>query len=323
MRTSSPCVILLAAALPAQFHFHAPAGRDLFADGAEVEVLAADRQFCEGPTWLASEQALLFSDIPKNQWLRWTAAGGVVVWKESAGANGNTLDQQGRLLSCQHGARNIVRHEAAGTLTVLAAAFADKPLNSPNDVAVRCDGTIWFTDPTYGLGRRQREQAGNHVYRLDPATAALVVVQRDFDQPNGLCFAPDHARLYIADSGRPQRIGAFPVQADGTLGAAAFWLEGGADGMRCDHVGNLYATCKGGLRVFSPAGVLLAEVDLAPTPTNCAFGGKDGTELFVTARTHLYRIAMRVRGAPMPAVAEVEEKERGKGKEKAEGKGER
>ncbi len=300
MRTCLCVVVCLGAALPAQVSILDPAAKELFAEGAGVETLAADLQFCEGPVWLVEADALLFSDIPANRWLRWTAKDGTRTWKASAGANGNTLDREGRLLSCQHGARNLVRHEADGALTVLAAAFDGKPLNSPNDVVVRADGTIWFTDPTYGLGKRAREQPGNFVYRLDPAGGALTVVQREFDQPNGLCFSPDHKRLYVADSGKGQRIGAFDVRADGTLGEAAFWIAGGSDGMRCDAEGNLYTTQRDGVIVYSPAGKRLARIGLGQIPTNCAFGGPDGTDLFVTARTHLYRIPMRVQGAAMP-----------------------
>ena len=279
-----------------------PAAEELFASNAKVETLATTLQFCEGPVWVPAMAALVFSDIPRNQWLRWTAAEGVGVWKASAGANGNLLDREGRLLSCQHGDRNVVRHEQDGKLTVLAATHAGKPLNSPNDLAVRFDGTIWFSDPTYGLGKRPKEQAGNFVYRLDPATDNLVAVLTEgFDQPNGLCFAPDHQRLYVADSGKGQRVGAFPVAADGSLGTPVFWLDGGSDGMRCDAQGNLYTTARDGVRVYSPAGELLAKVVLAQAPTNCAFGGPTGTDLFVTARQHLYRIPMRVQGAPWPA----------------------
>ncbi len=301
MRDLILVVVFSTAAAPAQIELLDAAAKDLFAPDAKVEALASDLQFCEGPVWLAAEQALLFSDIPANEWRRWTAADGVKTWKASAAANGNTLDRQGRLLSCQHEARNVVRHEPDGKLTVLAATFADAPLNSPNDVVVRHDASIWFTDPTYGLGKRKREQPGNHVYRIDGKTGVLTVVQTEFAEPNGLCFSPDHARLYIADSGRKQRVGAFDVLADGTLSKPVFWLPGGSDGMRCDALGNLYTTSQDGVRVWSKDGKPLALIELDQIPTNCAFGGNDGTDLFVTARTHLYRIAMRVTGAPMPA----------------------
>lgn len=298
-----PFVGFLAGLLPAQIELRDPAAKELVAADAKVETLSSALQFCEGPVWLAAEQALVFSDIPAGKLLRWTAKDGVVEWQASEQSNGNTLDREGRLLSCQHAARNVVRREADGKLTVLADRHDGKLLNSPNDVVVRNDGSIWFTDPTYGLQKRKREQPGNLVFRLDPKTTALTVVQEDFHEPNGLCFAPDHARLYVADSGRKQRIGAFPVLADGTLGKPDFWIEGGSDGMRCDQLGNLYTTNLEGVRVFSPAGKHLFTIALDEIPTNCAFGGKNGTDLFVTARKHLYRVPLRVAGAAMPPLA--------------------
>ncbi|MFM1871067.1 MAG: Gluconolactonase precursor [Planctomycetota bacterium] len=300
--------LLAAAPLAAQVTFLDPAAEALFAVDAKVETLADDLGFCEGPVWLRSRGELVFSDIPRNRWLRWTARDGVVEWKPSAGANGNAVDRDGRLLSCQHGDRNLVRHEADGSLTVLVFEHAGKRLNSPNDVAVHRDGSIWFTDPTYGLGKREREQAGNFVYRFEPRTGAVrAMLTEGFAQPNGICFSPDHRRVYVADSGAPasksapgERVGAFDVRADGTVAAAVFWLEGAADGMRCDAGGNLYTTARDGLRVYAPDGKLLARVALPEIPTNCTFGGADGNELFVTARRHLYRIVMRTKGAELP-----------------------
>ena len=286
--------------LPAQIVLHEPSAAALVASDAVVEKLSGALQFTEGPCWLAKEQALVFSDIPAGKLLRWTAKDGVRDWQPAEQSNGNTLDLEGRLVTCQHAAHNVVRREADGKLTVLAHEFEGKPLNSPNDVVVRYDATLWFTDPSYGLGKRKQEQPGNYVYRLDPKQGVLTVVQRDFDQPNGLCFAPDHNRLYVADSGRKQRVGAFDVKADGSLGEPVFWLDGGSDGMRCDRLGNLYTTHRTGVRIYSPAGKHLATIGLAQAPTNCAFGGAEGTDLFVTARTDLYRVPLRVAGATVP-----------------------
>jgi gluconolactonase len=300
-----PFVAFSFALLPAQVELLDPAAKELIAAEAKIDTLSSDLQFCEGPVWLAKEQALVFSDIPAGKLLRWTAKDGVKEWQPSEQSNGNTLDREGRLLTCQHLARNVVRREADGKLTVLAERHDGKLLNSPNDVVVRHDGSIWFTDPTYGLGKRKREQPGSLVFRLDPQTNSLAVVQSDFHEPNGLCFSPDHQRLYIADSGRKQRVGAFPVQADGTLGKPDFWIEGGSDGMRCDRLGNLYTTCLEGVRVFSPAGKHLLTIALDEIPTNCAFGGEAGTDLFVTARKYLYRVPLRVTGAAMPTAPAV------------------
>lgn len=292
--------LMLLPSLPAQVVHAVPAAAELVAADAVPEALATDRQFLEGPVWLPHERALVCSDIPAGKLLRWTAKDGVTEWKSVANANGNTLDRDGRLLTCQHGARNIVRHETDGGLTVLVAAFAGKALNSPNDLALRADGSLWFTDPSYGLGRRERGVDGNFVYRLG-TDGGLTVVQREFDMPNGICFAPDHRRLYVADSGKHQRIGAFEVRDDGSLGPALFWIPQGSDGMRCDQHGNLYTTSSRAVVVYDPAGKKLLSIGLDQAPTNLCFGGEDGRTLFVTARTHLVRIATKVTGAALPA----------------------
>ena len=262
-------------ALPAQVEQHDPAAAQLVARDAEVEKLGGGMEFTEGPVWMPEQQALVFSDIPRSELLRWTAAGGVREWRVSAQSNGNTRDPLGRLLSCQHGARNLVRYEADGAVTVLAEAFGGKPLNSPNDLAVNRDGDLWFTDPTYGLRGREREQPGNYVYYL-PSGGSPVVVQREFDMPNGVCLSPSEETLYVADSGKKQRIGAFAIRADGTLSEPLFWIPTGADGLRCDARGNLYAACRDGVRVYSARGEHLATVRLPEVPANLAFGGADG-----------------------------------------------
>ncbi|MBL8755673.1 MAG: SMP-30/gluconolactonase/LRE family protein [Planctomycetes bacterium] len=289
--------------LSAQVTFHHDKGKELLAADARIERVATGLQFTEGPIWLAAEKVLVFSDIPANVWLRWDPAAKeaerLIRWKPSAAANGNTLDLDGSLLSCQHEARNVVRHRVDGTTEVVVSAHDGKPLNSPNDLVVRSDGTLWFTDPTYGLGKREKAQAGNFVYRFDPKTKEVKCVQHDFDMPNGLCFSPDQSRLYVADSGTKQRVGAFPVVGDG-LGEAAFWLEGGADGMRCDAAGNLWTTARDGVRVYGADGVHLATVKLPEQPSNCAFGGEDLRTLFVTARTSVFSFAVKSEGAPVP-----------------------
>jgi gluconolactonase len=300
-----PVLTFAVATLPlsAQVTFHHDKGKELLVADVRIERLATDLKFTEGPVWLPTEKVWVFSDIPAKLWLRWDPAAKegerLVRWKPSAAANGNTLDLDGSLLSCQHDARNVVRHAADGTTTVVVDAHDGKALNSPNDLVVRGDGTLWFTDPTYGLGKREKAQAGNFVYRFDPATKEVKVVQREFDMPNGLCFSPDQSRLYVADSGTKQRVGAFPVVKDG-LGEATFWLEGGADGIRCDAAGNLWTTAKDGVRVYGADGVHLATVKLPEQPSNCAFGGERLRTLFVTARTSVYAFAVQNPGAPVP-----------------------
>lgn len=301
----SPFQVLVVAVLfsrfaLAQIVFHDDAGKELVAEDARVEVLASELKFTEGPVWIGAQQRLVFSDIPASKLLQWTEDDGVQDFLASEQANGNALDAMGRLLSCQHGARNVVRREADGALTVLAGRFDEKRLNSPNDLAVRMDGTVWFTDPSYGLGKREAEQPNHGVYRVDPASGVVTLVQKDFDQPNGICFAPDHASVWIADSGKHQRIGRFPIGEDGTLGEPQYWIQGGADGIRCDARGNLWAAQRAGIGVFSPEGKPLVSIAVEPSPTNCAFGGADGRTLFVTARTKLLRIEVLVGPAPMP-----------------------
>lgn len=281
--------------LPAQVQHHDPSAAALVDLDAKVEKLGGGMQFTEGPAWLPDAQALVFSDIPRAKLMRWTAARGVEEWRDSAQSNGNARGPKGRLFSCQHAARNVVRYEADGRLTVLAAAHDGAPLNSPNDLAVDRFGNLWFTDPTYGLRGRERAQSGNYVYYLRVG-GAPVVVQRDFDMPNGVCLSPSQATLYVADSGKKQRIGAFAVRADGTLGEPLFWLPTGADGLRCDAEGNLYAACRDGVRVYSARGEHLATIGLPEAPANLAFGGDGSRDLFVTARTSLYRVRLRARG---------------------------
>lgn len=281
----------------AQVTFQHERGKALVAADAVVERLATDHKFTEGPVWDLANHRLVFSDIPVQRWFTWTQKDGVKELGASAGANGNTLDGKLQLVSCRHDARDVVRHEASGTLTVLVDAHDGKKLNSPNDVAVHKDGSVWFTDPTYGLGKRAKEQEGNFVYRFDPKTKDVRIVQRDFDMPNGLCFAPDGKMLWIADSGKKQRIGAFPVQDDGTLGAPIRWLDGGADGVRCDEHGNLWAAAGDGVRVFGADGQRLLTIALPEVPANLAFGGDDLRTLFVTARKSLYRVPVQTSGA--------------------------
>lgn len=279
--------------------FHDEAGKELIAEDVVVERLHTGMRFVEGPVWLAKDNALVFSDIPRAKLMRWTEKAGVVDWRDSEQSNGNTLDLQGRLLSAQHGARNVIRHGKDGQVEVLAAKCDGKKFHSPNDLAVRGDGSIWFTDPTYGLRKRKREADGNFVYRRDKS-GTVTIVQRDFAMPNGICFSPDQQRIYIADSGKKQRVGAFTVLKDGTLSKPLYWLRGGADGIRCDERGNLLTTARDGVRIYSGTGKHLVTVRLPEQPANCAFGGADGCELFVTARTSLYRLKLRVAGAPIP-----------------------
>jgi sugar lactone lactonase YvrE len=290
-------LLLLALPLHAQVKIEDPSAEALVTPDAEIKKLGGDLKFTEGPVWIAEKKTLIFSDIPAAKLMQWTAEKGVTEFRATENANGNTLDNEGRLITCQHTGRNVVRTEKDGKITVLADKYEGKKLNSPNDVAVKSDGTLWITDPPYGIPKgQQKELEGNWVYRLDPKDGKLTVVSKDFDMPNGIAFSPDEKRLYIADSGQGHRVGAFDVKADGTLSAAVFWVEGGSDGMRVDAKGNLYTTTGDGVRIFNPEGKRIATIKFPEGPANCAFGGDDFKTLFVTARTGLYSIQLKVSG---------------------------
>jgi gluconolactonase len=242
---------------------------------------------------------LVFSDIPANQLKKWDRQGGLGVFREpSNNINGNTLDGEGRLVSAEHGGRRVSRTEKDGTVKPLVDSFEGKKLSSPNDVVVKGDGTIWFTDPDYGLAGRPKETAGNYVYRFDPKSGALSAVVKDFDKPNGLCFSADEKKLYVADSGKPRHIRVFPVNSDGTVGAGAVFAaidKGGPDGIRCDEGGRVWSSSGDGAQVFGADGKLIVRILLPESAANLAFGGAQGKTLFLTARKSLYSVETLVR----------------------------
>jgi gluconolactonase len=270
--------------------------------------------FTEGPVWFADHECLLWSDIPSNRIMRLAADGSVSVFRaDSNHTNGNTRDRQGRLISCEHSSRRVTRTEVDGTITVLADSFEGKPLNSPNDVAVRSDGTIWFTDPDYGIRLHipdgAKKQSGDFVFRLDPESGALTAVAKDFDKPNGLAFSPDERVLYVADSaitdgpGKNSHIRRFDVRDDGTLrGGEVFATTIGVpDGMRVDVEGNVWASAGAKVDVYAPDGTLLGQIVDFPAPvTNLAFGGRDHDRIFVTAGGSLFAVGVAVHGAQTP-----------------------
>jgi len=278
----------------------AEAFHQLIAADAKVEKLGTGMKFVEGPCWIKTDGGwLVFSDIPSNELKKWTAAGGITTWRNpSNNTNGNLLDQQGRLISCEHSSRRVTRTNADGTIEVLVDSFYGKKFNSPNDVAVKSDGTLWITDPPYGIPQGQKqEQAGQNVFRFDPAnpdkSTAMTVAIADCDRPNGLCFSPDEKLLYVADSGKPKHIRVFTVKDDGTLsdGKVFATLDNGApDGIRCDAQGNVWSSAGDGVRVYAPDGTWLGTVLTPEGAANLCFGGADGKTLFITARTSLYAI---------------------------------
>ena len=279
---------------------------DDFVTEPGVRKLAGGMQFIEGPVWSNENGGFLsFSDIPADELKKWTQSDGVTTFrKPSHNANGNTRDREGRLISCEHGSRTVTRTEKDGSITTLADSFDGKKLNSPNDVVVKSDGSIFFTDPTYGIKKEQQELPGQYVYRLNPNTKELTPLVKDFVQPNGLCFSPDEKRLYIADSGKARHIRVFDVQPDNTLTNGRVFCtidKGVPDGIRCDARGNVWSSAGDGIQVFSPDGKLVHRIPVPESPANLAFGGDDGKTLFITARNSLYCIRTAIPGAARPA----------------------
>jgi gluconolactonase len=277
--------------------------KKIFAEDAQVLKLADGFGFTEGPIWIARDGGyLVFSDIRKNQMNKWTAKDGVTTFREpSRNANGNTLDREGRLITAEHSGRRLSRMEADGSVVTIVDQFDGKKFNSPNDVVVKSDGTFWFTDPPYGLSKGEgKEQAGNYVFRHDPATKTTTLLVKDFDMPNGLCFSPDEKQLYIADAGKPHHIRVFDVAANGTVSNSRVFAvieKGFPDGIRCDPSGRIWASSGNGVDVFAPDGSVIAKINLPKAGANLCFGGKDGTTLFITARDALYSVETKVKGA--------------------------
>jgi gluconolactonase len=280
--------------------------KKVVASDAKLEKLATGMRFTEGPVWLPKDGGyLVFSDIPEDELKKWTDHNGLTLLirfrKPSHNANGNTVDREGRLITCEHSGRRLSIVEPDGTLRTLVDRHDGKKFNSPNDAVVKSDGTVWFTDPPYGLPRGEtKEQEGNFVFRFDPKSGTTATVVKDFDMPNGLCFSPDEKKLYVADSGKPRHIRVFDVQTDGSVTGGAVFCQidkGGPDGIRCDADGRVWSSAGDGVHVFAPDGKLIGRILVPEGPTNLCFGGNDGKTLFITARTSLYSIPVLSRGA--------------------------
>jgi gluconolactonase len=272
-----------------------------------IQRLHTGCRWTEGPAYFAAGRYLVFSDIPNDRLLRWDETTGVVgVFRAPAGyANGHTVDRQGRLVSCEHGTRRVTRTEHDGTVTVLADRFDGKRFNSPNDVVEHSDGSIWFTDPSYGIdndyqGHQATSEIGAcHVFRLDPATGTVRSVTADLIRPNGLAFSLDESQLYIVDT-RRKELRRFDVRDDGTLSDGVVFAgcdAGTFDGIRLDNTGRVWAAAHDGVHCFDPDGTLLGKLRVPEIVSNLTFGGAKKNELFITASSSLYSIRLNVNGA--------------------------
>lgn len=277
-------------------------------EGAVVEKLAGGFQFTEGPLYEAATDTVVFSDIPADTLLRYhVATTRVETFRKPSGqANGNTRDHQGRLLTCEHLNRRVSRTDADGMVVTLAYAFNNKRLNSPNDIVVKSDGTLYFTDPPYGLPQQSmgKEQDVNGVYRIDKQ-GALMLLTGALPRPNGLAFSPDEKVLYIADS-QEQNLHAFDVAPDGTLKNGRVFADmkapgkqGAPDGLKVDRHGTIFCTGAGGVWVLAPSGKHIGTIGIPEVPANLCFGDRDGKSLYITARTGFYRVRLREAG-PLP-----------------------
>ncbi|MGH3655240.1 MAG: SMP-30/gluconolactonase/LRE family protein [Micromonosporaceae bacterium] len=271
-----------------------------------LEVLFSDGRWTEGPAYFAAGRYLVWSDIPNDRMLRWDETTGQVgVFRQPAGyANGHTIDRQGRLVSCEQGNRRVTRTEPDGSVTVLADRYDGKRFNSPNDVVEHADGSVWFTDPSYGIDsdyegvRADSEIGACHVYRIDPGGEVRIVAD-DFVRPNGLAFTPDGRRLHVVDT-RARHIRRFDVGDGGVLSGGDVFATCGArtfDGIRFDDQGRLWAAAGDGVHCFDPDGTLIGKLRIPQVVSNLTFGGPKRNHLFVTATTSVYAILLNVNGA--------------------------
>jgi gluconolactonase len=282
---------------------------------AGVERLFTGCRWSEGPVWFGDMRCVLWSDIPNNRILRWDeeTAEVSVFRKPSNNANGNTRDRQGRLVTCEHLTRQVTRTEHDGAITLLCNRYDHKPLNSPNDVVVKSDGSIWFTDPMFGIagnyeGNRATPELPMNVYRVDGRTGRTTIVAENIAGPNGLCFSPDESRMYLVESrANPRNIKVLDVVGDGdALGNPRDFadLKGGSpDGFRCDVHGNLWCGWgtgdgQNGIAIFAPDGVLIGRILLPERCANLCFGGLMRNRLFMAASQSLYAVYVNTEGAP-------------------------
>jgi gluconolactonase len=281
--------------------------RACFNRHARLDHLYDGCRWAEGPAYFPAGRYLVWSDIPNDRMLRYDeATEAVAVFRSPAGyTNGHTVDRIGRLVSCEHGNRRVTRTEHDGSITVLADEYEGGRLNSPNDVVVRSDGSVWFTDPAYGIDsdyeghRATMEQPECFLFRIDPA-GGLSVAMDGMSRPNGLAFSLDERRLYVSDTGGPDHIRLFDVAEDGTLSGGDVFAQctnGVFDGFRLDTEGRIWTSAGDGVHVYDPDGTLLGKVLVPEVVANVCFGGPKGNRLFICATTSLYAILLPVNGA--------------------------
>jgi len=287
-----------------------------FVGHARVERLWTGGRWLEGPAWFAPGRFLVWSDIPNNRMMRFDeTSGSVSVFRQpSNNSNGNTVDNQGRLITCEHLTRRVTRTDFDGTVEVIADRFEGKRFNSPNDVVVKSDGSIWFTDPSYGImhdyeGEYCEEEIGGcHVYRIDPQSAEVTKVAGDFEKPNGLAYSLDERLFYVADTGAshlengPRHIRRFSVSDGGTLSGGevfATCTRGLFDGFRVDRMGRVWASAEDGVHCHDPDGTLIGKIRIPEIVSNLTFGGARRNRLFITATSSLYAVYLTANGCKL------------------------
>lgn len=297
------------------YEAYAPIFETYVLGNAPVKQLATGFDWVEGPVWMGDAGCLLFSDIPNNRIHRWLPDEGISIYRSPSNySNGHTRDRQGRLISCEHGGRRVARTEWSGEITVLADQFDGKRLNSPNDVIVKTDGSIWFSDPHYGIktdyeGYKSEQELPCSVYRIDPVTGAIDAMITDMAGPNGLAFSPDESRLYVADTGAmfdanaARHIRVFGIDSDGRPqnGRVFHTIDpGAADGIRLDSDGNVWSSAADGVHCISPEGELLGKILVPELVSNICFGGRAKNRLFMTATNSIYAIVLNRQGIQAP-----------------------
>jgi gluconolactonase len=286
----------------------------LFIPTAHLDLLFTGCRWAEGPAYFPAGRYLIWSDNPNNRMLRYDECdGSVSVFRHPSNySNGNTVDRMGRLVSCEHGARRVSRTEFDGTVITIADRYNGKRLNSPNDVVVKSDGSIWFTDPTYGIDsdyeghKSESEQDGSHVYRVDPKSGEVAKVAGDFVKPNGIAFSPDESLLYIVDTGRthkengPAHIRRFKVGENGKLSGGEVFADctaGLFDGFRLDTEGRIWTSANDGVHCYHPDGTLIGKIRVPEVVANVCFGGDKRNYLYICGTTSLYGVRLPINGA--------------------------